>query len=36
MRSPALIPFAGPADLAMLSPKLPAMFLVDARASECF
>ena len=36
MTAPALIPFCGPAELANLSARLPAIFLADARSSERF
>jgi integrase/recombinase XerD len=36
MTTPALISFSGPADLAQLDVRLPAVFLTDAKASERF
>jgi len=36
MTAPALIPFSGPAELANLSARLPALFLADAKSSERF
>jgi hypothetical protein len=36
MTASALIPFAGPVELANLNTRLPAIFLADARSSERF